>query len=322
MLPGMASAWGPETRVDVGPATQAGVTYSNLHLIRNADDQPVLYDFFRGSGWDPNVLRSMDSGANWESIGRLMAGPGRPYLKYASDDQRVHFVASEQHPRDADNSLWHGYLEGQELHDSNGNVIGYLGTESPAPSAYTRIFEGRPDGVAWPVDLQLDVNGRPVVIYTVQVDGQNQPRGKGGRDHRFRYARWTGEQWLDFEAGYAGRRLYPGEDDYTGLAAIDPISPNVIYISTDVDPSSGKPLVTESDGRRYREIFQGRTYDGGRTWQWKAITAQSITDNIRPITAAWGEDRTILLWLEGSMKSYTDYELSIRGRVIDLLQPE
>jgi hypothetical protein len=160
------------------------------------------------------------------------------------------------------------------------------------------------------------------VIYTVQVDGQNQPRGKGGRDHRFRYARWTGEQWLDFEAGYAGRRLYPGEDDYTGLAAIDPISPNVIYISTDVDPSSGKPLVTESDGRRYREIFQGRTYDGGRTWQWKAITAQSITDNIRPITVAWGEDRTILLWLEGSMKSYTDYELSIRGRVIDLLQPE
>ena len=317
LLPGIASAWGPETTYEAGPEAKAGVTYSNLHEVHDDEGHPVLYDFYRGAGWDPNVLRSKDSGANWESVGRIMAGPGRPYLKYASDDQCVHFVATEQHPRDAHNSLWHGYLQGQDLHDSSGEVIGYLGSEAPTPEQYTRIFAGRSDAVAWPADLQLDSNGRPVVIYTVQIDGQNQPRGKGGRDHRFRYARWTGQRWLDFEAGHAGRRLYPGEDDYTGLAAIDPVAPNVIYISTDADPMTGKPLMTEADGLRHRELFMGRSYDGGRSWDWSPLTEQSIDDNIRPIAVAWGEDRTILLWLQGSMKSYTDYEFQIQGRIID-----
>ena len=317
MLPGIASAWGPETRIEIGPEASAGVTYSNVHEVRDEDGQRVIYDFYRGEGWDPNVLRSVDAGANWESMGRLMSGPGRPYLKYASDGERVHFVATEQHPRDADNSLWHGYLEGQDLHQSNGDVIGYLRTESPEPSAYGRIFEGRPDAVAWPADLELDANGHPVVIYTVQIEGADQPRGKAGRDHRFRYARWTGSRWLDFEAGHAGRRLYPGEDDYTGLAAIDPVNPSVIYISTDADPRTGEPLVTELDGRRHRELFRGRSYDLGRNWEWIPLTNQSIHDNIRPMAVAWGADRTVLLWLEGSMKSYTDYEFSIRGRIIE-----
>ncbi|MCH2153586.1 MAG: hypothetical protein MK089_09635 [Phycisphaerales bacterium] len=47
------------------------------------------------------------------------------------------------------------------------------------------------------------------------------------------------------------------------------------------------------------------------------FTEQSIDYNIRPIAVAWGEDRTILLWLQGSMKSYTDYEFQIQGRIID-----
>ena len=71
-------------------------------------------------------------------------------------------------------------------------------------------------------DLELDEEKRPVVMFSVQKDGRGLGRKEGGFDHRFHYARWDGTAWQQHEIAYAGQRLYPGEDDYTGLAAIDP----------------------------------------------------------------------------------------------------
>ena len=317
IVPGTAAFWGPETTVPIGPGASVGVTYSNVYIVEDEPGQARLYDFYRGEGWNPNAIVSENMGGTWEHAGSLMKGPGRPYVKYASDGRRIHFVATEQHPRDADNSLWHGYLENGYLYDSKGVLINALAVGSSSPDSYTQIFEGRADAVAWPADLSLDKSGFPVVVYTVQVDGEGKPRGQGGRDHRFRYARWTGDQWLDYEIGRAGRRLYPGEDDYTGLAAIDPNNPRIVYVSTDEHPGTGDVMLTERDGQRRREIFEGRTWNGGRTWEWKAITSQSDADNIRPIAVPWGEDRTILLWLHGTMKTYTNYSFEIQGLVID-----
>ena len=141
--------------------------------------------------------------------------------------------------------------------------------------------------------------------------------GKGGRDHRFRYARWVGGRWFDVEMGRAGLRLYPGEDDYTGLAAIDPSNPLIVYVSTDEHPETGEPMLTERDSQRRREIFKGQSWNGGRTWDWQALTSQSDADNIRPIAVQWDADRTILLWLHGNMKTYQDYAFEIHGVVID-----
>ncbi|MCH2134172.1 MAG: BNR repeat-containing protein [Phycisphaerales bacterium] len=317
MLPGMASVWTAETRVDAGPGATAGVTYSNVYRIDQSDGTDRIYNFYRGEDWDPNAIVSENTGSTWQPAGRLMTGPGRPYVRYAADNSKIHFMASEQHPRDADNSIWHGYLQDGKLYRSGGEVVGFLGSDPPRVEDYTPVFEGRPDAVAWPADLVLDRNGSPVGVYTVQVDGASRTRGTGGRDHRFRYARWIGDRWLDFEAGYAGRKLYAGEDDYTGLAVVDPVDPRVIYVSTDAHPRTGDPVVTESDGVRRRELFQGMTYDGGRTWQWTPLTSESQADNIRPVAVAWGDDRTVLLWLHGTMRSYTDYDLEIRGRILD-----
>ena len=317
IVPGTAAVWGAETKVQIGPAASAGVTYSNLHRVEDDKGQVRLYDFYRGEGWNPNAIVLENMRGQWEHAGSLMKGPGRPYVKYASDGRRIHFVATEQHPRDADNSLWHGYLEDGYLYDSNGELINALAVGSSSPRSYTRIFEGSPDGVAWPADLSIDSKGNPIAVYTVQVDGADRPRGQGGRDHRFRYARWAGGRWLDVEMGRAGLRLYPGEDDYTGLAAIDPCNPLIVYVSTDEHPETGEPMFTERDSQRRREIFKGQSWNGGRTWDWQALTSQSAADNIRPIAVQWDEDRTILLWLHGNMKTYQDYAFEIHGLVID-----
>jgi hypothetical protein len=115
--------------------------------------------------------------------------------------------------------------------------------------------------------------------------------------------------------GYAGTRLYAGEDDYTGLAAIDPQDPEVVVISTNADPVTGVPLVSKADGKRHWELFRGRTEDGGAKWKWEAITRDSTRDHLRPVIPSNPGGKRIVLWLAGDFTSYTNYRLNVCGRV-------
>jgi len=107
--------------------------------------------------------------------------------------------------------------------------------------------------------------------------------------------------------------LCPGEIHYTGLACLDPQNPNVLYISTDADPRTGSPLISDSDGKRHHEIFRGRTRDGGVTWNWRPITHDSREDNLRPIVPIGKDRHSVLLWLRGTYSMYTNYDLDIVG---------
>jgi hypothetical protein len=305
------NAWEAEGVFPVDPeGARLGVTYSNLYRL---SEEGVIVDLFRGIGWDPNVLRSEDEGKSWTWAGRLLGGPGRPYLRYAGNGRdRVHFVATEQHPRDFDNGLYHGFLRRGEVCASDGAVRGRVSRDTPLrPEDMTPVFTGGPNAVAWPADLELDGGEQPVCLFTVQVDGAGQPRGMGGADHRFHYARWDGTRWSEREIAHAGRRLYAGEDDYTGLGAIDPENANVVYISTDAHPVTGKALVSTADGARHRELFRGQTDDAGATWVWEAVTTDSTSDNLRPIVPP-GRPR-VLLWLRGCLRTYKDYDLEVVG---------
>ncbi len=153
------------------------------------------------------------------------------------------------------------------------------------------------------------------MVYTVQVDGAGKPRASGGIDHRFRFAWFDGAAWHDEEIAYAGTRLYAGEDDYTGLAAIDPIAPGVVFISTDAHPTTGEPLVSATDGQRHREIFRGHRTDQDK-WVWQAVTSNSSVDQVRPIVTQADGDVRAVLWLSGTMKTYQDYDFDVVGYIV------
>lgn len=146
----------------------------------------------------------------------------------------------------------------------------------------------------------------------MQKDARCLPPGdqESGRDHRYRYATWDGMQWRDFEMAFAGTRLYAKEDDYTGLACIDPDDVSTVFASVNVHPVTEEPLISRADGQRHYEIFKGVTSDHGRTWAWTPVTANSSIDNLRPIVPQWNEDSTVVLWLRGTMRTFTDYDLS------------
>jgi len=307
--PGDPLTWGNAHIFETPGADQkfAGdnVTYSNLFHLPDGR----IYNFFRGFSHDPNYMSSDDDGKTWRYGGRLLRGKGgySPYLKYAFDNEEtIHFIVTEDHPRNYDNSIYHGFLRDGAIHHSDGRVIAKLSTSTEAPLAawdLTKVFQGDPDNVAWTVDIELDEQARPFIAFSVQKDGRGLPPRQGGMDLRYYYGRWDGREWHVHEMAYAGTRLYPYEDDYSGLVALHPCDPHTVFISTDADPMTGKPLISAADGKRHYELFRGETTDGGAHWRWQPITANSTVNNLRPLVPKWKDPRTALVWMRGP--SYT-----------------
>lgn len=314
------------------PSPNTELTYANLFLLPNESNR--IYNFFRGlhGSYKPSYLYSDDLGKTWQNGNVFIDVPStqkhRPYVRYTSNGRdTVHMVYTEGHPRDYDNNLYHIYYRGGHLYQSDGKKLCTLQNGLDSPDQGTEIYRGDARHVAWIVDLVLDHNELPVCIYSVQYDSEGLPVGQGGDDIRYRYARWNGSSWKDYPLAYAGCRLYSGEDDYTGLAAIEPDDTSIVYISTNSDPVTGNPLISRTDGQRHYELFHGSTNDGGKTWKWTALTRDSNLDNLRPMRPQCTGDKSSnqyrsLVWLRGKYHSYTDYLQKIVGRVWEISDNE
>lgn len=311
---GSPAEWG-ETSLYQGAAR---ATYNNLRTAA-VGGHKQLFNFSRMQGWDPNFLIYDDRSGDWQYGGRLLDSDGRPYVHYAgsADGTMIHVVATDQHPRNFDNSIYHGVMNGRALSDSYGKVLDRDLSDQVAvtPTALTMVFAGDADNVAWMADVEIDDDDQPVIAFSVQKDGRGKPQGSGGRDHRYHLARFGPDGWRQHEIAYAGERLYAGEDDYTGLVAIDPEDVNYLVISTNADPTSGAPLISTADQMRHYELFEGRSSDGGKSFKWRALTRNSTVDNIRPIIPAWESDRRVVLWMRGSYTAYTDFDTQIVGLI-------
>jgi hypothetical protein len=158
------------------------------------------------------------------------------------------------------------------------------------------------------VDIEVGADGMPRALFSVQKDSAGLPKEEGGEDIRYHFARLQGGQWIQREIAHAGTRLYSPEVDYTGLAALHPDDPGRLFISTNAHPVSGEPLISAADGLRHWEVFEGRSADGGETWDWTPVTQDSTADNLRPVVPRAAGGRTLLLWLRGTYTSYVAYD--------------
>ncbi len=300
-----AREWEPEHST-IG---SGGVCYSNLHFLKSDNNgNGRIYDFYRGAGRLPYYVFSDDQGEHWQTGYNLLTFEKNwPYVKYASDGKsRIHFITTESHPIYWGCSIYHGYFENGKVYTSDGKLIRDLSEGPIQPTEATRIFEGDEQNNAWTTDIHLDKNGMPYIAYSVRKD----------TDHiQYRYARWNGSSWDDNFLAFAGRALYEVERHYSGLVALDPDNPDVVYISTDADPVTEAPLISTRDNVRHYEIFRGTTLDFGQTWSWVPLTQNSIQDNVRPIMPKGNDQFKVVLWLRGSIKSYKDYNFDVVGLI-------
>jgi hypothetical protein len=168
--------------------------------------------------------------------------------------------------------------------------------------------------------MNLDAEGEPMALYISRwnPDGSTSNGSTTNPiDHRLHYARWSDqtEQWETHEIARMGNRLYRGTDmseqDYTGNAALVPGDPSTVYISTPYDPRdpTGGTFTTSY------EIYKGVTADGGASWNWTAITENSVIDNLRPIVPDSHDGETTVIWFRGRYTTAHSIDAAIVGIV-------
>ncbi|TWT87489.1 hypothetical protein Mal64_30280 [Pseudobythopirellula maris] len=336
-------SWGAEREFDWWDAIpddapgSGGTTYSNLFQL--ADEDPDgdgngrLYNIAR-TQQSPHLMVSDDNGQNWRYGGQLTEQPNdKPasgnyvngYYKYVSNGtDRIDFIATEYHPRDFNTSIYHAYISGGKIYDSEGNEVdadifsaasSFDPSTVPSTDDFTQVFQadGEEHSRAWNTDVQSYSDGTVTALFKTRAVPYTANQGVGNHDHRVWFARLdpATNEWTTTEIAQAGANLYgTSESDYTGLGALDPSDPNTIYISTEVHPTTE----VKTD---HHEIYKGVTADDGATWSWTAVTENSTYDNLRPIIPSWERGRTALLWWKGTMSSSQNYDTAVVGLILD-----
>src|SRR4051812_1565066 len=315
-----ATAWEAERTFDWTPYfkdPKNHVTYANLFYL---SAEKRTYDFSRAVNTDPTILVSKDDGGTWSFGGKLLTGTRLGYVNgYAKDASngvdRVDFIMTEHHPRDFDNSVYHGFLQGGKLHRTDGTVVdpdvfdadGHPATELTKVFAAGSVFGGETVSRGWTVCLHLDQGSHPFGLVTCRA---NDPDNKNFTDHRLFSIRQSGDgadaNWTVRQVAKLGPALWAAEQDYTGLGDVDPTDPNIVYVSTPIDPRDGKKL-------KVHEIFKGVTADAGDTWSWTPVTTESPVDNLRPVVCPLGGGGRALLWFRGTMSRSQHYNSAITG---------
>jgi hypothetical protein len=322
------TAWGAEQKVDWAPygcpwptAATNMVTYSNPWYIGSS-----IFTMVRSVGTDPAVLTSTNDGQSWSYNGKLASskqvGYVAGYFKYWGDNTgRIDFNGTEAHPRDNDNNLWSGYIQGGNVYDSLGTLVSPFHDSSATTtnakdiSAFSQVFKtgSTIGGVklcrAWNYDTVRYADGTVAVLGQGRADNCTSTPSGSDPDKRALYFRFDGTKWTGTYLVKMGPKLYASEEDYTGLAALDPDNPHVIYISTVYDPRDDKTMTA------HHEIYEGVTCDNGVTWQWAPITQNSSTDQLRPIIPKWDSSHLALIWLSGTYSSAQTYSLKIVGLI-------
>lgn len=317
------SAWDSELEF-TWPENGSGeddVTYTNLHFMSaEGSGQGRLYNIARADDRTPSIAYSDDQGATWTYGGKLSVSTtgssySNGYFVFTSNGvDRIDFMCTEHHPRDYNNSIYHGYIKDGKSYNSLGKVIDddIFDVTAPAPQDFTRVWATSPVTAssyhhAWTMEVEM-IDGQIQGLFTTRHGNVQETERVGDSDHRLFYARFDGASWQTHELCKMGNSLDGKEGDYTGLGSIHPNDASTIYISVEHDPRDATPLPKH-------EIFKGHTSDQGVTWAWTPITENSTVENFRPIVPAWKDGRTALLWLRGRYPFQRDYEQSVVGLI-------
>jgi hypothetical protein len=315
-------AWGPESAFDWNSRPGGAdfpTTYSNPHYLPG---EGRLYNFSRGTGHgSQNIMLSTNLGDTWSYAGLMTTNAGvgyvNGYFRYHDDGQRIDFICTEFHPRDFNTSIYHGYISNGHAFNSAGTVVNSnIFSQSPvAPQSFTPVFlagsvlpPGQTNSHCWNMDVRRFPDGSISALVSARV---NDPPGQRSEDpdHAFIFCRYDGRSWAATYLCNAGKKLFRSEQDYTGLGALSPDDPTVIYISTPFDPRDNATFLG------VHEIFKGVTADRGATFAWTPVTQHSTRDNLRPIVPAWDKNHTALLWWRGTSFTSQRFDAAVVGLI-------
>jgi hypothetical protein len=227
-----------------------GYTYPNPAQLRGEASR--IHLFWRGGDWEPAFSTSPD-GLSWTAARRLIRVAGqRPYVKVAGDhEQRIHVAFTDGHPRNTPTSIYYARYRNGAWSLADGRHICTVDQLPFTPRQADVVYDVTQHHFrAWVHDVAFDAAGQPLIVFAIF---------RSATDHRYHYARWTGNAWEDHFVTLAGGFIDEdgGEVQYSGGITFDHEDPSVVYLSREVDGQW--------------EIERWRTGDAGSSWAHTAI---------------------------------------------------
>lgn len=323
--------WGAEQQI---ASFGAGLTYCNPYQL--SAEGGKMYSFSRDLNYNPTVFTSSDNGATWSGPTLMIktgTGSTRPYVKYCSNySNRIDVLYTDAHPDNYTTSLYEMYYQNGAFYQTDGTfmtnfstlpILHDSGQRGSVVYQYNAAATVDPNewistARAWCWEIGYQTNGSPVCVFQTKVDNVTGSTWADARIYYY-YARWTGTNWQKRFIAQAGRPLYNGQPDYGGGMGIDPVDPNVIYISSDAANPFDLSTTTSIPLGAHYEIYKGVTADGGLTFTWSAVTTNSTMDNCRPYVPRRFGGEPCVLWWRGVYNSYTSFYTSIVGMFASLV---
>lgn len=297
--------WGKETIVQLS----SGINYSNLIKLNSLNK---VFNFFSIYKQSPSMIVSRDNGKTWghETLFMQQGGTGTsPYMRLCSNGfDRIDFLYTDGHPRtEMDNCIYHLYFKKHAFFRSDGSQVLSMNDllKGPIkPDSGTKLYDGSFAGPGWVWDIEYDMDQNPVAAFITSNDGEE------GLDLRYHYAKWDGHnsKWFVGQIAYAGNHLYIPENHFAGGITIDSENSNVVYISSNVDPVTGRSITN-----RHYQIYQGVTSNAGYSWSWKQLTFDDDRDNLRPIVPKGHNLEICVIWFSQKLNPKKGFDSEIRG---------
>jgi hypothetical protein len=273
---------GPEETI----APSSEHTYPNPRVLDG--DLHLFYRNARGS-----LAYVVREGEDWSGERELITTGGREWCVYpqvsAVADGRVAVALTfaEGGTHDPHRDVRCVTFDGNVVRTVGGRALG-VAPESVAFSETPVVYDSGSGHHAWVWDCAHAA--QPEIVYATFPSTD---------DHRYRYARWTGEEWHDEALVDAGSHIVEGnaETYYSGGAALDGAESGVCYLS-----------VGDHDGS---ELLRYERGVGG--WTATTVAEADGEQNVRPVVARNRHPDTPVLWLRGRYTYYADggYETRI-----------
>lgn len=284
----------------------AAVCYPNPIQIGTDRGSPI-YLFYRdraGTG-DGHVYyrRSEDGGHSWSEDERLVTAPAGHFSVYFVAAERngcIHlfFTDAEGGSTTPKRHVLYGRLEDNTFFEADGSVIA-AETQVPLSTDDLEVVydSTAPDNhFCWIWDAGVDEGGNPAVVYATFPSSLA---------HEYRYARWTGERWVDRFLIDAGE--YLGADAatryYSGGIAIDERDPDTVYASV------------RRGGRFVLKRLE--TDNLGRTFAADTITDRAAGDHMRPVVPSNATEEVPVLWNAGAYNNFDSSQTTLQGVPVD-----